>query len=63
MEGHKVQAISSSLMFERTFKERECMGNYPSRTEATFQHLVHNILPRRACALNASHILNFELPL
>ncbi len=63
MEGHKGQAISSPYMFERTFKGRECMGGYPSWTEATFQHLVHKILLRAVCALNASHNLNYELPL
>jgi hypothetical protein len=63
MEGHNWQAISSQLMFEKTFRGQEYLGSYPSMTEATFQHLLHKILLRQTRAAYASHYLKLELPL
>jgi hypothetical protein len=63
MEGHKGQAISSQFVFKRTFKGQEYLGSYPSKTEATFQHFLHNILLRRTCVEYASHNFKLELPL
>lgn len=63
MDGHKGQAISSQIVFEKTFKGQECMGSYPSMTEATFQHLLHKIFLRQTRVVSASYNFKLELPL
>jgi hypothetical protein len=55
MGNHKGQAISGQFVFERTFKGHECLGSYPSSTEASFQHFLHNVLLRRSRVRYASH--------
>lgn len=63
MEGHKWQATSSQLVFEKAFIGQEYLGSYPSMTEATFQHFLHKILLRQTRVEYASHNFKLELPL
>jgi hypothetical protein len=57
MEGHKWQAMSSQFVSARAFKGRDCLGSYPSRVEATFQHLPHDTLGAQARVVHASQNL------
>jgi hypothetical protein len=59
MESYKGQAVSSQFVF----KGHECLGSYPSRTEASFQHFQHNTSLRSGRVEDASHLFIFELPL
>lgn len=58
MESHKGQAISSQFMFKWTLNGQECLDSYPSKVEASFQHLLHNSIH----AVYASHNLSKSCP-
>lgn len=57
MEGHREQAISSQFVFLQAFKRQEYMDSYPSWTEASFHHFIHNNLEKFGVVYDMLRIL------